>query len=331
MRRKTQTGDPARLGGPERAERLMGFMERNLGFVPGFRRAHGRGVALRGHFTATPEAGALTTAEHMQGDRIEVVARLSNGAGNPYTVDRTSDTKGAVLGFGVRFELPSGGHSAWASLNIESFPARRPDDFIGLTAARRKGLPTGLPNPLRFVAYLATHPQVWAGVRQILGVRTTASFATAAFNGLHAYWAIDAEGRRQAFRYRWVPVAGVEGMSPENDRLLPPQYLVGEIKQRVGRGPVSWDLVLQLADPGDPTDDLTRRWPAERRQVTAGRLVLDRIHEDQEHVDGLVFDPIVVPPGIEPSDDPVLHFRSEAYKASHDRRSAERKPQIKPE
>jgi catalase len=67
--------DPVALGGAARAERLMGLMERNIGYVPGFRRAHARGIGLRGHFVATPAAAELTTAEHLQGATIAVVAR----------------------------------------------------------------------------------------------------------------------------------------------------------------------------------------------------------------------------------------------------------------
>ena len=78
-----------------------------------------------------------------------------------------------------RPELPSGGHAAWAALNIESFPARKPDHFVGLTAARAKGLPFGLPNPIRFVSFLLTHPPVLGGVKEILSARTAVSFATA--------------------------------------------------------------------------------------------------------------------------------------------------------
>jgi len=325
------TDKPRELGGAKRVQRLMYAMEHYLAYVPGFRRAHARGVGFRGHFTAAAQAAALTTAEHMQGEVVETVVRLSNGSGSPYFVDRTSDKKGSVLGHAVRFELASGGHSAWASMNITSFPASKPDEFIGLSSARRQGLPTGLPNPLRFVFFLVTHPKTLPGIRAILAARTAASFATARFNGLHAYYAVDGDGRRQAFRYSWVPAAGVAGMTPEEDRLLPPQFLVSEIKQRVLRGPVAWDLVFQLAEPGDPVDDLTKQWPDKRPRVTVGRLVIDRLHEDQEHVDGLVFDPTVVPPGIELSDDPVLHFRSESYAESHRRRSSETKPAVKAE
>ncbi len=331
MSRGGEISDPHALGGEARAERLMGLMEENLGYAPGFRRAHARGIGLRGHFTALPAAAELTIAEHMQGDTIGVVARLSNGAGSPYAVDRTSERKGGVLGFGVRFELPSGGLAAWAALNIESFPASRPDHFIGLTAARTKGLPFGLPNPLRFVSFLLSHPVVLGGVKEIVGVRTAVSFATTSFFGLHAYFAVDADGNRQAFRYRWVPVAGDAAMAVSDDKILPPQYLLSELRGRVARGPVAWDLVFQLAEPGDPTDDLTQHWPKQRRLVSVGRLELDRIHEDEVALDQLVFDPTVQPPGIELSNDPVLHFRSEAYTASKKRRSSETKPAITPE
>ena len=122
MRRVTV--DPKSLGGPERVKKTLGNMEANIGYVPGFRRAHGRGVAFRGTFTATPEAAALTIAEHMQGDEIDVTVRLSNGAGSPYQSDRV-----AVLGMAVRFALPSGDTSEWAALNIKDFPARVPEDF----------------------------------------------------------------------------------------------------------------------------------------------------------------------------------------------------------
>jgi catalase len=172
---------------------------------------------------------------------------------------------------------------------------------------------------------------VLLGVKEIVCARTTASFATTRFFGLHAYFAVDADGHRRAFRYRWIPAAGEAGMTPEDDRLLPPQYLIGELRQRIARGPIAWDLVFQLAEPDDPTDDLTKHWPDDRPLVTVGRLELDRLHEDPAQIDGLVFDPTAVPPGIELSNDPVLHFRSDAYTASHKRRASETKPALTPD
>jgi catalase len=317
--------DPKALGGPERVTRTLGNMEANVGYVPGFRRAHARGVAFRGHFTASPEVAALTIAEHMQGDEIPVTVRFSNGAGDPYTKDRN-----AVLGLAVRFALPSGDTSEWGSLSITDFPARKPDDFAGLAGAQKKNK-KGKPNPLRLGVFILTHPQCLKGLLAILKAPTTQSFARASFNSLHAYFLVDAEGTRRAFRYHWVAVAPPAGLTADENRFLPPQYLVGEMKQHIAREPAAWDLVFDLAESGDPTDDMTKHWPASRPKITAGRLVVDRVHEDQDLVDRSMFDPTKVPPGIETSDDPVLHFRSESYIESQKRRLAESKPAIKPE
>jgi catalase len=68
-------------------------------------------------------------------------------------------------------------------------------------------------------------------------------------------------------------------------------------------------------------DDPTVAFPDERERVEVGRLVLDGPELEREQGDDvLVFDPVRVIGGIELSDDPILHFRSEAYRVSVGRR-----------
>ena len=306
-------------------------MERYTEYKPGFRRAHARGHAFRGYFTATPEAKRLTMAEHMQGDRIETVVRFSNGAVNPYAPDRRSAGRGPAMGLAIRFALPSGARAEWVGLSIDRFPPRVPKDFVDFVAATRPGPIPGVPNPVRLGAFLALHPHCIGGLGAILGSPAPDSFATAAYNSLHAYFAVSASGERRAFRYRWTPLEERNPLTEEDDEVLPPQYLISEMKGRVERAPVAWNLVFQLAEPDDPVDDMTRLWPDSRPLVTVGQLVIDREHEDQDEVDASVFDPVNVPPGIELSGDPVLQFRSDVYRESKLRRAAEGKPAIEPE
>ena len=323
---------PGDLGGPERVVRVLGAMERHMNNVPGFKRGHARGVAFRGHFTPAPQVARLTTAEHLQGERVETVVRVSNGGSSPYLPDRESAKRGNPLGLAVRFELQSGDYTTWTALSLAAFPPRTPDDFHAMVSAQRAELPGKQPNPLRLLAFIAPRARAaLPGIRAAATLAPPKSFATTRFNGFHAYYLVDADGRRRAFRFRWLPAAGIAEIDPADDRVLPPQYLVSEIKQRVAAAPVSWSLVFQLAEPGDPVDDLTRLWPEDRPQVVAGELVIDRLHEDQILVDGWVFDPTRMPPGIELSDDPLLHFRSEAYAESHRRRTSESRPAILPE
>ena len=108
--------------------------------------------------------------------------------------------------------------------------------------------------------------------------------------------------------------------------LWPPQFLVEEMRQRVARGPVRWELTFELAQDGDPTHDQLLAWPPSRARIHAGTLTLTEEHPDQDVVEGMVFDPTNVPPGIECSDDPLLAFRSAVYSASHAARTRETKP-----
>jgi catalase len=81
-----------------------------------------------------------------------------------------------------------------------------------------------------------------------------------------------------------------------------------------------------VGQPDDPTNDSTIAWPAEREQVDVGILTLDRVEsEETSAATDLNFDPLVLPAGIAPSDDPLLSARSAVYSRSFTRRAGETK------
>ena len=311
----------------DQVQRAVDAMEAYTGTVPGYRRAHARGIYFNATFTPSAAVAELTTAEHLQGPEVPALVRLSNAAGSPYAPDRKPGHHGSTLGLAIRFELASGGFSTWAAASLPNFPARDAEEFIRITTLQRQNPKTGKPAVAPLLAHIATHPHILPGIKGIGGLKPTASFATTAFNGLHAYYLIAPDGTRRAFRYSWVPDAGVQEIGAQADREWPPQYLPSEISQRDAP---SWSLVFALAADGDPVDDVTKQWPADREQVVAGRLVLAEVHPDQAAVEHVVFDPTNVVPGIELSDDPILHFRSSVYGESYDRRVKEDRPTIQP-
>jgi catalase len=305
----------------------MFVMERYTGVVPGHRRAHARGHGFSGYFEATPEVAELTMAEHLQGGRVPTIVRLSNAAGSPYAPDLNSPRRGATLGLAVAFELASGAHTTWGAPNISSFPARTAQEFVTLTTALRRNKITHQPNLFRLLAFAIRNWYAIPGLKSILSHPPVRSFAAVQFNGLHAYYLVQADGTRQAFRYHWIPsVEGQRNVTGTDAELWPPQYLLEEFKQRLRTGPVRWDLVFDLAEDGDPTDDQTIRWPASRPKLKAGVLTLIEEHPDQDAVERMVFNPTNVPPGIECSEDPLLAYRSLIYDESHARRTSENKP-----
>src|SRR4051794_31085266 len=92
----------------------------------GARALHAKGTLLEGTFTATPEAARLTRAVHMQGEPVEVTARVSNGSGDPNSRDGEPD----VRGMAVTFHLPDGARTDISAQTVPRFPVRTPDEFI---------------------------------------------------------------------------------------------------------------------------------------------------------------------------------------------------------
>jgi len=70
-------------------------------------------------------------------------------------------------------------------------------------------------------------------------------------------------------------------------------------------------LIITLGQPGDRTDDASVPWPDGREQVDVGTLTLDSVEsEETSPARDINFDPLVLPAGIAPSDDPLLSARS---------------------
>lgn len=311
------------MADPAPAE-FISVIERVSSSQPGYRRAHSRGLGLRGVFRASEAARALTAAEHFQGGDIPCIVRFSNASGNPCTPDRLSPKEGRVLGMAIRFALPSGGAATWAAINIPAFPARTPAEFLALTEAQAPKR-DGKPSALRLLGHLIRHLHILTSIKAIKALKPARSFAGETFHGIHTYYFRNAQGARRPFRYRWDPVAKADPLSPSEAEPLPKAYLLDEVRARVGEGPLAWDLVAVFPAPSDPLEDPSRAWGSGREEIALGRLRLERLHEDQKEVEGMVFDPTGVAPGLETSDDPILRYRALAYSESYARRSKERR------
>ena len=281
-----------------------------FGVHSGRRALHARGVVCAGTFVAAPEAGALTTAPHMQGKRVGVIARFSNGGGDPEEPDGAPD----VRGLAVRFELPGGGKTDIVAQNAPRFPVSDPDAFIGLIGATERGPGMLAKLPL----FLARHPSAIPALRaNASALRAPRSYADPTFYAVHAFRWSGPDGSSRWVRYTFVPVSG--GEAGEQDRSVS-DYLSKELEGRLaGGGTIGFDLELELAGDGDDPHDPSAVWNDSER-VVAGRLQLESVLDGREST---IFDPMRLAEGIEPSEDPVLHFRPKAYGVSYARRTGD--------
>jgi catalase len=293
----------------------------NGGPHPGFRAVHAKGTVCEGTFTATPEAKQLSRAAHLQGEPVETTVRFSNASGHPRAQD--SDPI-AGRGMAVKFHLPGGDATDIVAVPLVVFFARTPEDFLEMTRARVPDPETGQPDPEKLGAYLAEHPEAGVALQKgIPKLAPTTSFATSDYRALHAFALVDPDGGAHWGRYTWEPEAGTEYLTDEQREAADRNYLQEEIRERLAEGIARFTLEFTLANDGDPLDDPTAEWEGDHEVVELGELEVIKVIEDAETPDNpIVFDPMRLTDGIEPSADPILAARPKAYSVSIERRTS---------
>lgn len=298
------------MGRPVSPDKAIEAIRGAGGAQPGCRALHAKGALYRGTFTASPDAVMLSHAKHLDGSTVPALVRFSNGSGNP----KQRDGLPGVRGMAVKFTLPDGSTTDVSAQTARLFVSSTPDGFIDLLKAMRPGLTT----PLRMARYLLTHPGFFGALPILRDAnRVPASYATIEYHGLHAFRWVAADDSARFVRYHLVPAAAAENyLSGATALSKDPDFLTEELNERLEGGPVRFDFRVQVAGPTDSTVDPSAAWQS-TQIVTVGSLEITGRDTEREH-DGdiVVFDPMRVTDGIEPSDDPVLRFRTLAYSAS---------------
>nr|WP_294503085.1 catalase family peroxidase [uncultured Rhodopila sp.] len=297
------------------ATRTIDVMNTLWGKHAGMRANHAKGVVVEGSFSATPAAAALSKATIFSGQPIQVTVRFSDSTGLPALPDGSPDAN--PHGMSIKFYDVNGDVDVVTN-SLAFFPVATGEEFLALLQAFAESGPDA-PKPTKADEFLAAHPSVG---KAFGSVATPVSFASETYNGVDAFVFVNAEGKRQAFRLQVVPVRGTQHLTPEEAAKQPADFLVDELPKRLATEAVAFHLVAQLANPEDQTRDPTKPWPADRKRVELGTMVLTRAAADNVKAQReLHFLPNRLPPGIEVSDDPLIDARVRAYVISFGRRA----------
>jgi catalase len=270
----------------------------------------------KGIFTPSPFAASFSKAPHFA-KSVPVTVRFSDATGVPTMPD--ADPNASPHGMAIRFLLPDGGITDIVSISANAFPVATPEEFLAfLQAAGASGPAAPKPTPLE--KFLGTHP---AAVKFVTTPRPAPqSFATLAFYGVNAFKFTNDKGVSHYARYQILPVAGEQALADADAKQAGPNYLMDELPVRLAKGPVKFRLMAQMAEEGDPINDDTSVWPKDRKLTFLGTLSLTRPVADQAAAQkAIMFSPLNLQAGIEPSADPVLLARPSAYGVSFSRRS----------
>ena len=306
---------PLALAAQEKSlpQQIADVMVQNAGGIhPGFRFTHAKGVVLTGTFTPARTAASVSRAPHLHGPAVPVTVRLSDGTGMPQIKD--DDPNAAPRGMAIRFALPGSGYTDIVANSHNGFFVGTGEDFLAFLKAIAATTPDS-PHPTPIEAFLGSHPRALKVVTDSKPLPV--SFATLDFYGNNAFVFVDSAGTKRAGRYQIIPAAGVHHLDSAAAAKVSPNYLFADLRRRVARGPVKYKLFVQLANPGDPTNDGSIVWPDDRKRVALGTISLTAIApKNAELQRSLAFTPILIADGIQLSDDPLVPLRASVYALS---------------
>ncbi|MCV7344480.1 catalase family peroxidase [Mycolicibacterium rhodesiae] len=300
--------------GTTRQTFLDGFLN-VYGRQLGFRKNHAKGVVVTGYFDSNGSGQQLSRAVVFRPGQVPVVGRFSLAGGDPHV----ADTPGAARGLGLAFGFPDSSQWRTAMLNLPVFPDNSARGFYDRLLASKIVPGTKAPDAAAMKAFLTAHPETAAAMAIIKKHPPSAGFGDSTFRGLNTFYFVNDADVRSAVRWSLVPQQGAPA-----PRSGDANGLFDAVVRQLRDGPLRWHLMVTVADPGDPLTDPTLPWPDHRRSVEVGTLTLTAAAtEAPGNARDINFDPLVLPDGIEPSDDPLLSARSDVYAASYRQRTGE--------
>lgn len=285
------------------------------GNPPKVRASFAKGWCVRGTYAPSDRAGEVTRSQSFT-KPSRVLARFSVGGGNP----GVADTNNLVLR-GFSFKLGDDEHRS--DILVESAPvhfARTLDQMLAFFRARIPG-PDGKPDMAKVKAFSAANPETLNQANYIAARKLPGSFAGTIYWGVHAFPATNEQGETRFIKFKIVPAGGEITLSEDEAKARPADFLHDDLGKRIATGHVRFNVMVLLDRPGDPTMDVTQRWPDEddRDEVRLGTIVITGFEPDQA-CDGSIFNPANLADGIGHPPDEIFAARRAAYTISLARR-----------
>lgn len=282
----------------------------------GLRSNHTKGTVVTGSFTPATEAKSISTASHLQNRATPVTVRFSNSTGFPDIAD--NNPKALVKGMAIRFDLGDELYHDLVLSSVPRFPVATPEQFLQmLTAVRDSANSEASPKPIE--TFLSEHPAAKEFVSYPKPYPK--SFASLSYHGINAFEFINANGESVFGRYIVSPIIDEPNLTQAQGQQQDADYLMTELPDRLQRSAVVMRLSVQIAGADDVVNDATIIWPEHRPVVELGVLRLTAMHEDAAAFEkATMFNPLALPEGIAPSEDPILLARPGAYAVSFQHR-----------
>jgi catalase len=288
---------------------------------------HARGSAAHGYFECYQPLTRITRAAPFSaaGKRTPVFVRFSTVAGER----GSSDTARDVRGFAVKFYTDEGNWDLVGN-NIPVFFIQDAMKFPDLIHAVKPEPHNGVPQAASahdtfwdFVSLMpeSTHMLLWVMSDRAIprSLRMMQGF------GVHTFRFVNADGDSVFCKFHWKPLLGTHSLVWDEAAKISgadPDFHRRDLWEAIESGhPPEWELGVQLFSEEDAAKfsfdilDSTKLVPEELVPVKPiGRMVLDRNPDNFfAETEQVAFCTAHVVPGIDFSNDPLLHGRIHSY------------------
>jgi catalase len=288
---------------------------------------HARGSGAHGVFQVYEPLTDLTTAAFLQDPaaRTPVFVRFSTVVGFRGSTDTPRD----VRGFATKFYTPDGNFDLVGN-NMPVFfiqdAIKFPDLVHAVKPEPHHEMPQASAAHDTFWDFISLTPESMHMIMWVLSDRALPrSYAMMEGFGVHTFRLINAEGRARLVKFHWKPVLGVHSLVWDEAQKISgkdPDFNRRDLWESIERGNYpEFELGIQVMEEADQDQfefdvrDSSKIWPEELIPVRkVGRMTLNRNPENffaeteqvAFHVGNLV-------PGIDITDDPLLHGRLFSY------------------
>jgi catalase len=285
-------------------ESIVDALKAVAGSPPKVRASFAKGRCVRGTYTPSEQAAEVTRSLSFT-KPSRVLARFSVGGGNSLVLR------------GFSFRLGDDDHRS--DILVESAPvhfARTLDQMLAFLKARIPGA-DGKPDMDKVKAFSEANPETLNQAKYIAARRLPASFAGTTYWGVHAFPATNAKGETRFIKLKVAPVGGDLTLSEDEAKAKSADFLHDDLARRIAAGNVRFNVMALLDRSGDPTMDVTKRWPDEdnREEVRLGTIVITSLEAD-DSCDGSIFNPANLADGIGQPPDEIFAARRAAYTIS---------------
>jgi catalase len=273
-----------------------------------------KGQCFTARFTPTADARTLTTSKAFARESTALV-RFSVGSGNPKVADAT---KTVNRGLAFRIDPDGEGQTEFVMVNAPINFVKSPEQMLAFLQARLPGA-DGKPDAEKIKAFTDANPETTNQGKYLASRPVPGSWVGVGYWGIHPYTLTNAQGAKQIIKFRLVPQGGEVGLTDDEAKAKPADFLVDELKSRLAETkPAGFDVMAIPGTAADAKLPATEQWPDEdkRPAIKLATLTITGLGNN-DACDGRIFDPTNLAQGLAgPTDDPLFTQRQPAYAIS---------------